>query len=435
MVGENNECQEKISISQIGYKSEWALAKFFEAYFNNQDINDKFLLTSICGRQNGQNQAINSLVKGVKSRLEIIFNNPEWRAENRQKEALNSLDVIDRVTSGEVGYSTIVNENGYDILDKQIYDNIEAIVIQSANRAHLNYIQNGFTNGMNLLCEKPIVSTHNNFGSLSDKQLKEVKKIIAKNEDKVLMDAEHYSYKPASLKFYENLETILTGENNEPLKIKGIMGDCFEIDKPSHPRTHDILDFEKSGTGLLGDTMCHLIAFVSNLNGSAVPIFREYSMFNDGKEKYNADTYDAVKFDIINRDKKVETRISPNNAGDYFEKDCKAFFRVGKFINLMDHPIEKESKFIKFYLNDDSKVLVDFKTGETKKCFSNKKVIDYTSDANGNEYVNILNHFYEAIRGGKMPITDFRNSVFTINSIFDSYNLPKDLNTEVKIYK
>ncbi|HRZ86028.1 MAG TPA: Gfo/Idh/MocA family oxidoreductase [Candidatus Paceibacterota bacterium] len=445
--------QEKLNISQVGYKSEWALAKFFDAYFNDNEIKGKFNLKYICGRQR-KKIAIDQLMDGLEGKLEILFENPTWRAGNRKKEVKSIIGIIRRLNNNGFKYSQTI-ENKEECkkysLEEKVYDKSDAIIVQSANLAHLDYINDAISHEKSVLCEKPLIPVIEN-GKPTKKYINELKKIANKNERKdkdikILMDAEHYSYKKSSLAFYENLDEILTGKDGEKLKIKEIVGEGIEIDDPSHWRTQEILNFEKSGSGLMGDTLCHFLAFVSNLGGKAIAKNREYDMYEGEKEgkriKYNADTYDHVVFNVQNRKNKVENSIAIDSKRDYFTEECTANFTVAKFIDKTNRNInkenheKKESKFIKFLLNDGSEVIVDFITGEVTKntIKQDQKSYKAKEGTSNNEYVNILNRFYDSIKTGKRPITDFKNSIETMNSIYEAYNLPEEQNKRISVYQ
>lgn len=459
--------EQKIAMSQVAFKSEWALAKFFKAYFDNEEIREKFDLKYILGREKSKPEAISALICGLRARVKILEKNPEWRNEQRLTEINSILEIMERLHSGSIDYFSV---HGTHLVPPEVYDNVELSIIHSQNKTHLEYIVDGLSNHKSILCEKPLVPTVTADGKADRESIQKLEQIVENApEDLTLMDAEHYSYKLGSLRFYQNLTEILKDDNGNPLKIKKIEGECKEIDDPTHDRTKAILDFEKSGTGLMGDTMCHLLAFISNLGGKAIPEFREYDMYKDHENEfqYNADTYNHVDFKVQNRENRVSDSVTIP-ARDYFTEDCTASFEVAKFINLMikkngkagktkkskfvsflhslmlenEEEVKaekpKESKFIRFTLEDDSQVTINFKDGSVKRGYCQGISREYRKEdekISSNEYVNILNHIHDSIRQGKKPITDFRNSIETLRSIMETYALPENLNKKVSIYQ
>jgi predicted dehydrogenase len=435
--------EQKIAMSQVAFKSEWALAKFFKAYFDNEEIKEKFDLKYILGREKSKPEAISALICGLRARVKILEKNPEWRNEQRLAEMNSILDIIEGLQSGSIDYFSV---HGTHLVPPEVYDNVELSIIHSQNKTHLEYILDGLNNHKSILCEKPLVPTVMADGRADKEGIQRLEEIIeTAPKDLTLMDAEHYSYKPGSLRFYQNLTEILTDDNGNPLKIKKIEGECKEIDDPTHNRTKSILDFKTSGTGLMGDTMCHLLAFISNLGGKAIPEFREYDMYHDTKNgfQYNADTYNHVDFKVQNRENGINDSVTIP-AREYFTEDCTASFEVAKFINLMKIAGEeteekpKESKFIRFTLEDDSQVTINFRNGVVNRKYSPGVSREYRKEdekISSNEYVNILNHIHDSIRQGKKPITDFRNSAVTLRSIMESYALPEEVNKKVEIYQ
>jgi predicted dehydrogenase len=303
--------------------------------------------------------------------------------------------------------------------DRLYASGIDAVVVHSLNPTHLGYIVNAIEHGKHVLCEKPLVPVLDRFGKPSSKELDELEGIVQKKDPKViLMDAEHYSHKKPAIIFYENFWEIVGTS-----KIRRVEGEIKETDDPHFWRTKEILSGNNQ-TGILGDTMCHLLAFISNLGGRAIPQKRRYDLFEDDQVQYHTDTYDEVDFSIENVN------------GDYFTKDASASFVVCKFMDRFQQPQTKESKFIKFILNDNSEVVINFAEGSIKKVKDGQeKSYSFRYPLSGNEYVNILHCFYEGICNEVSPITGFGNSIRTLRSILSSYQLPNGDNARVKVYK
>jgi predicted dehydrogenase len=407
-----------IPVVQVGYKSEWALARFFEA-LKNPDIANKFKLETICGRENNTNDAVNALDDRIKS-ISSAISAGIWRANQRGTEKENAEFLMAQLTTNKLKYCRVRKNNK---LPSEAYpkENIQALILHSLNITHASYIKDGFENQCNVLCEKPLTTVVDIDGNPDDYALVNLEKIVRNfGGNLVLMDAEHYSYKKPSLIFYEKLNELLKDKNGNIRKIEKIEGEIKEIDNPDWKRTRDILSFSNNQTGLIGDTMCHLLAFISNLGGRAVPEEREYDLY-DG---YDADTYNQVSYKIVNSD------LLKN----YFSPNAEAKFTVAKFIHKIKGNDEKtsESKYIKFTLDDKSEIFLDFKNGTISK--DGKDLTYFRYAINKNEYVNVMNEFYEAILDKRKALTDYRSSINTLQASYETYALSSEKNKRVKIY-
>lgn len=404
-----------LKMMQVAYSAEWALSKYFGAVVD-EGIMKRFLLTSISGRENAIDEAIARLASEIyKRNIDVASAGGEKR--NVEVQNRNAQILIGKLQNLEVPYFKI---NGTCTLPDEAYDLADVVVIHSKNTTHVDYIREAIQRGKHVLCEKPIVATLDASGNPIDSQFKELEQILAAHKDSklVLMDAEHYSYKTASLTFYEKIDQILHGR-----KIVEIYGEILEKDDPFHKRTKMILNPE-NGTGLMGDTMCHLLAFISNLGGTSTPESREYSKFSGKNDQgdsvdYKVDTYNDVNFRV--------------EGCHYIRDGAKAEFKVGKFIGLMKDEKKAESKYIEFKLDDNSTVRLDFRNGSVveKNGSSEKKFFPLYS-VNSNEYVNILHHFYHAIKHGTQPLTAMQNSMRTMDAIIRAYKIGGD---DAQVYK
>lgn len=408
----------KLKVAQVAHDSEWALAKFFKA-LSNPTIEEIIELEAICGITADKIEAIRALTNGITNRLGLIQNGNFNRGDNRKVETESALKLTIALASGEIDYYQV---RGNDTLPRKLYSNgIGAVVIHSINPSHLGYIFDAGDHNRHVLCEKPIIPVLDRRAMPTSRNLDLLKKYLAEHPDLVFMDAEHYSHKRASITFYENIEKLLGTR-----KIKAVEGRVFEVDDPEFTRTKNILR-PINETGLMGDVMCHLLAFISNTGARATPLTREYHSYVDPSKgiEYLVDTYNKVRFKIDNLE------------SSYFTKDAEARFEIGKFVDKAVEEGKKDEKYIKFILDDDSaiklelggqnRVLIQGSTGEQ----------EYRSDRPPSlcEYVNILSSFHAAINNKRQPRTCFANSIKTIEAIFQAYSLdPKD-NKEVQFYK
>ena len=411
--------ERRVPIIQIAPKSEWALARFFDA-LRDPDINSKFFLEAICGREKNSAELIAALYNRRKE-IEKAVRLKEWRAEQRQKESDNAKDLISLLENNKLKYFQVRKDT---TLPQEIYDHQlgKALVIHSLNITHGNYIRNGLLNRAHILCEKPLTVVADIDGYPYDKAMTDLEKTVSSlGEGLVIMDAEHYSYKKPSLIFYEKLDEYLTDKKGNLRKIKKVEGEIKELDKPDWKRTREILSFSRNQTGLLGDTMCHLLAFISNLGGRAVPEEREYDCYPG----FDADTYDSVGYKIVNEDT-IRRHFAPN---------ATANFSVSKFIDKMKGAKKDaaESKFVRFTLDDNSEIVLDFKDGTITR--DGERCTHFRYSIAKNEYVNVLNEFYEAIMDNRKPLTDYRHSMYTLQSNFETYALPEEKNRRISVYR
>ena len=408
----------KLKVAQVAHDSEWALAKFFKA-LRNPTIEEIIELRAICGINADKIAAIGSLTKGITDRLELIQNGGLTRGANRMDETESSRQLTIALASGAIEYYQV---RGDDTLPRELYaDGIGAVVIHSINPSHLGYILDAAEHGRHVLCEKPIIPVLDRRAKPTSRNLDILKKYLSDHPDLVLMDAEHYSHKRAPITFYENIERLL-GKR----KIKSVEGRVFEVDDPNFARTKNILR-PVNETGLMGDVMCHLLAFVSNIGARATPLTREHDAYaypSKGIE-YLVDTYNKVRFKIENLE------------SSYFSADAEARFEIGKFVDKAVEEGKRDEKYIKFILDDDSTIKLELGGQNRVLIRDGKGEREYLSDRTVPlcEYVNVLSSFHAAINNKQQPRTCFANSIKTIEAIFQAYSLdPKD-NVKIAFYK
>ena len=384
----------KIRSAQVGYTSEWALAKLFSALQESQ-VKEQFELSYLCGREGSESEAFIRLENMIKKGLKNPHGN--WRGSQRMAEIESTIELMESFYLKKARYVPI---NGDQTLPKEVYQNSDAIIIFSRNTSHLGYLSDALNHQKHILCEKPLVTLLDERGRPDDAQLKELEIILQDANPKLtVMDSEHYSYKKASLMFYEHQENILRGR-----KIKRVEGCLKEIDDPEHARTKALLS-PSNGTGLLLDTGVHLQTFITYLGGEIEVEKSEYGIYPG----YFVDTYDKVKFHIT---------------GESFTKDARGEFVVAKFIDRLNPAEREESKYLKLFLKDDTEIEINFKDNKVIERNPKQGEVDYSFfryPLHKNEYVNILGHFYESIQLQKKPLTDARNSLKTLQVLYQMY--------------
>jgi len=370
-------------VAQIACKSEWALARFFDAIFYS--LSDRFELTTICDVEHEPYGAING---AIKNRIEDIRLNA-WRSEQRLKEIKSLADILCSLGQKEIDYKQV---NGNCTLPKEVYDNCDMVVIHSPNTTHLNYAEDALNHGKNVVCEKPLCSL------LRDKDrgnLNKLEELVNQAEEKKLqfLDAEHYSYKKQSMIFYDKAEELI----KDGWTVTRVSGEIAEIDNPELERTKSVLS-KKNGTGLLLDTGVHLMSFMSSLGAE----------YENAKAKFGYKGYDVDTF----------CDFGFNLTGRRFNR--RAELRVVKFIDKLSDRKEyedsngnvKESKYIEFIFSRNGE------TATLKANWTGKKVEfngqELQGDYHENECVNFFNHIDKCR-------TSARNSLKNLKVISELY--------------
>ncbi len=367
----------------------------------------QFELSCICGRENSKDEAFSRLEQEIKKNVDTIA---EPRRNGQRREEIESaLMLLQSFYSGGLTYYPI---NGNLSLPEEVYERSDALVIQSYNRIHLPLLRDAILHRKHALCEKPLVPLLDPTGQPEDSSLHQLEALVqAAPSGIILMDSEHYSYKRASLLFYELLEDLLRGR-----KISRVEGCLKEIDNPSYSRTRDILS-PANGTGLLLDTGIHLLSFITCLGGDINEASSEYAAYPG----YFVDTYNTVRFRI---------------RGGCFSDDARGKITVAKFIDRMRQPEHKEQKYLRFFLEDKSEIKVNFLQEEVVKrnprgsgC-DDKVISSFRYPISDNEYVNILSHFQESIRLQKTPRTSAEISIKTLRAISQIYTQQREEDKE-----
>jgi len=402
----------KINLLQVCYTSEWALAKFFRALVDNV-TSSCYNLVGVTGRELDKDLARERMINEDDKRNSIIRQGKNWRIENTLAEKDSIRDILRNISKGVTQY--FHSEDG-DI--SNITQEYDAAAIFSSNKNHIDYIRKFITLRKHVLCEKPIVTVTDENHKADRKQLNELEKIVNETEENnrklVLMDSEHYSYKPASITFFERVGDMVAKYG----KISNISGCTKELDDPERERVRKLL-CKNSRTGLLLDMGVHLFGIVSNIGGTVGEITdAKYGIYPGHKEPgkreclpYDVETYAKVNFNL---------------KGNLFHEGAKGEFEFVKFIDrLKNREPEKKQVEVTFTDKDESGknietiVTVDFASG---KVIDNRGVEWYShSSPSKNEYVNILNEFHKAVTQGTEPRTSFRRSIKNLDAIYRIY--------------
>ena len=385
----------------FSYTSIWALVRAFPSIFENGTTTKYFNNLTVCGRESSREEAIQRLDKDIS---EI---RGQERGEN--KRVLQSQQNLrDRLNSGRVGYFNFIT-NGTINLPDGYYD----AAIFTKNTIHHKCIEVLLKHGnINIICEKPLVVLTDETHKADDKELEGLEGLVKQYGDGlVLIDAEHYSAKEATIAFYDNLELM----SSKYGQIKDIESRTLEKDDSLSIRTQNLLCI-KNRTGLLLDMGVHLFGIITNIKGEVHKI--EGATY-DKYQGYNVETHAEVEFKL---------------RGDYFTEDAKGRIKMTKFIDKLkeqkdEQKVQDEKKFIVTFFDKQTKkettVTLDFRKGTAISSdgeeFKPKMLVS------PNEYDSIFKEFYECIAIKRKdptkgnPRTCFDNSIRTLRTIYEIY--------------
>ena len=403
--------QRKISLFQIAYTSEWALAKLFPVMFEN-GLEDYFTLAGICGREPDPESVRDRLLSEIEKRSVALHAGKTWRMENTLNEIKSAVNILGSLARNGMDYHCV--SSGQLQLPRGSYD---AGAIFSSNPTHLQYIIKLLEEGKHVLCEKPLVSV-TDMNHLADRaDLDKLEALVQKHKGSlVMMDSEHYSAKKASRAFFENFGEMIASYG----RISKIQGHTNEKDDPSKERTRTILS-RQNRTGLLLDMGCHLFGLIANIKGEIGDIAHaKYGMYPG----YDVETYASTKFGI---------------RGNLFYDDAEGEFTFAKFIDRFREPRVSEDKKVEISFEDRRKgktisttcVTIDFSRGTV----TDSKGREWHTEASNNEYVNILTDFYNAIIRNQQPRTNFEHSIKSLDAIHRVYQTFPVMKNLVGVYK
>ena len=385
----------RVGLLQIGYTSEWALAKFFPAIFD-LGLSEYFNLVGVCGRELNKNEAISRLYSEISNKVQAIQQDKTWRLGNIHSEIRSALTLIDHLSHDRINYYRLPDlpSEGYD-----------AAVIHTSNFTHLNYISELAQTCKHILCEKPLVTVTDENHEADSGELESLEQIIKGcNSGLILMDSEHYSAKTASLAFFRNIGDMVARYG----RIKSIEGHLLEIDDHEKIRTRNLL-CRQNKTGLLLDVGVHLFAMITSIEGNIGKILdAQYGIFpgRTNSQSYDVETYVNTKFEIH---------------GHLFHDRADGTFTFAKFIKLFEDPLTKDDKrAVVTFVNkefEETEVYIDFSKG----IVTDSNGFLWYTDSSSQEYVNILRQFANAIIRGQAPRTCFEHSMGNLNAIYRVY--------------
>lgn len=401
---------------QVAYKSAWAIDTFFAA-LSNEHIAENFELSAVSGLEKDLGAAVFSLEEAIDYREAQLPYQPDKRKDRIRGQIKTARGLLDDLIKKKVRY---VSSNELKELGEEIRNIADAIVIHSVNPSHLEQINFGREHQLHVICEKPLVPILDKNGKSSREELDELSWIVNSGNPALLVDAEHYAYKPSSMMFYKNVMDLITSP------IKRVVGEIMEIDHPNYRRTTQVLSRDNR-TGLVTDTMGHLVSFITNLGAEIVPTDVKFASYPG----YNVETYADAKYRV----KALNNR---------FTKDATAELKVAKFIDRFKELRDVETKFIRFEfektdaVGNPDYVQVNLNNGGI---FVKKNGVEiYVKDevpANPNEYVNLLTRVNYAIRNGDHSAvpTNARNSLTTLDAMVKTYECFERNPQKVDVYR
>lgn len=393
-----------IASTVIGVKSEWILIHpVYEILFNPK-MQSLFSLELAVGRTE---RTADELVVALENVSKTA--NMGCRPELRERQRRSAEALAELLGNGKITYS-----QGLDgTIPPQ--DAPGAMFIYSANPFHIEYIEKGLKRGFHVFCEKPLVCVLDEKGRPTLEQINRLERALRQENLPVLMDAEHYSYKPAARVFYRVAEELLRGE-----RIAHIDGELLEVDDPEHPRTKKTLNLAHNQTGAGLDVIPHLLCPIDWLGGRVEPAHRVYDNFPG----YDIDTYDDAMF-LVHGAGKAKERFCDN---------ATVRLRVGKFVDKMIG-LERKSKRLRIDCESGRSILVDFANNCVVKSDENGKETNrFVENDWPGEYFYSMRAFHDAIRTGAPVITDPRRSLRVLKAVYKMYALPERSNTRHRMY-
>ncbi|MDP2924810.1 MAG: hypothetical protein Q8N99_00400 [Nanoarchaeota archaeon] len=423
------------NLIQFAYTSEWALAKFFAALFED-GVSDIFTLMTICGvSEKDKNSVLERLVRELGDRQKALKTGQDWRFTNILTEIRSITYLIDRLRKDKLNYFPLNrNENPINIPD----GDYEAVVF-TKNPTHIDYIETLLRADHNIVCEKPLVIVTNEFHIADRTQLDRLEDIVDKTNSNgtVHMDAEHYSAKRATITFYERIGEMIMQYG----RISKIEAHTLEKDDPNKARTKNLLSIENR-TGLLLDMGVHLFGIISNIGGKISETSKAAYDIYPGNPK----TEDYRKCEAYDVETYVETEFKIK--GSFFHNNANGNFTIAKFIDRFEgaerNPKDSKQFRVTFKSEEgggETVVTLDFNEGTVTASDGRSWSPNPYLRISTNEYNNILRNLNRAIQNGEQPITNFQNSIRNLNTIhrcynqFPVYNSFSKINKETQILK
>ncbi len=408
-----------IRLTEIAYSSEWFLAKLYPA-LKHDEIKDLFQLVSVGGRQKDVQSVLERIaeIKKLKEKEKAEESNYAKRNNSAETQSLDSIET--RLRENTLDYFPFESHGEEVVLPTKMFENSDAIYICTTNVTHPGTISEAIKAKKPILCEKPVCIVLGKDGIADNNQLSRLENIAQTlYSDAIIIDAEHYSYKPSSMNFYRNIEKILNGR-----EVVEIRGEIIEHDSPAKDRVVKLLS-QESRTGLLTDTGVHLLSFASNLGYRATPIKAEHGMFHgkcqesDKEIRYNTETATKATYEL-NADTETPNRYIRNGTMFYLTVE-----KFGQYSGMT------KSKKLNLNLSDGSTLTINFddKNGNLSETRDSPDglvgtIITHplTPGINSSEYVNILKEFERTIRNpNQRALTDFKNSLRTMKAIYETY--------------
>ena len=393
--------EEKLNIVLAGFYSEWSLAKFYPAVFEDEKVGGRINLHGVAGRQQATD-ALVRLMEAGEERFDLMkqaySTGSDWRKEQTKREILSILALQEMLEKGSVKYLTISPEN---TLPVQAYnESVGAVAVITPNPTHIDFIEDSIEHDKHVTVEKSLVPLYDGRGNISRIDLDRLVLANDKLRRKGLVgkDSEHYSHKPASLQFFGLIERL----HEDYGLIKQVDAYVLETDSPTKPRTKNTLSMQNR-TGLLTDTGVHPLSVIANIGGVVGEVFEaRYDIF----QGYDVETYAKVDFSI---------------KGKYFTQDASGSIEVGKFMRLPMEEQEKGRKYIDFVFTRKDVDTVVRVSLNSPNILINGTPVEIGNEFSKNEYVNILLDFHNAIKQGTKPISSFDTSIPILDAIARTY--------------
>lgn len=414
--------KKKIKLLMFPIHNEVIPQRLFRA-FDDPEISKKFEIAGFAGRPS-EYEIIGRLKQEIKKRKNY---KKKWRSSHTAKEIKSLEEMIGLIENKTIPYYQLDDKNCK--LPEKAYNSCDCVFIGTNNLNHAKYASDVLEHNKDFIIEKPLVINKKDLEVM--KGLENLIECQKQKTGKKLTTkvTAHFAHKQACLALFNNIDELVKKYG----KIRNVKGIYEEIDDPEKPRTKATLSEKISGGGIYLDTGCHLEIILTALGGYG----KKYSTKNkaefewDAHQGYDVETYAKINHTIYNADKKR------------FAKEVNVEFIVGKFIDKYQNPMNKEHKeiILEFERGYNAHVLlsegkIEIKKLNPKTKRENKSIIE-TVNKNypSNEYINILNDFYDCKINRKKSFTGLSEGIMASEIILDIYKNFKNRKNHIKKYK
>jgi len=392
---------EKIYLKVIGGLGDVSLTRKYPALCSN-GLNETFSLESIADIYDSSKLKNKNQIEELLN--EIGRNRLKGKINHEVRELLKT-----RFTEG-LNYFQLEKDNPQ--LPDEFFsrDYKETVVdISVPNKYHFPLAKQVLTkSNYHILIEKPITA--------SLEQTVEFEQFLKQanhgTNQKILMDAEHYSHYGNIMYYLYNFKSFCEDSlgNHGLGKIKEFELTIEEDEGFESERNQEIIEIAKSGGGQWLDTGTHPIGFLRNLNLNI-----DYNSIQAQPYKYTDPRIADSKYGETSME--VEVDLIPKDK-NYFLTPCHARISVGK-----GFPKRKKMFSVKH-----ENGYVEINTAEkTLSAFNSDKEKLFKSRFERDAFYNVFNDLRKSVLYGKKPMTSIQKAIANAKDIFLVYSKAKPL--------